>query len=90
MFFFYVESLIDYTFLLSLDVSNFHVPFFEEPPTKKSNKVAKKKTVHEQEDGTILAVAASGTSSKNSLLSWVPIHYFITNLIKYHHIHLYV
>ena len=26
---------------------------------------------HEQEDGTILAVCATGTSSKDSLLSWV-------------------
>lgn len=50
-----------------LDVSNFRVPFFDEP----SDKVATKKTVHEQEDGTILAVAATGTSSKNTLLSWV-------------------
>lgn len=55
--------------LIYLDVSNFHIPFFEEPP--KSNKIVKKKTVHEQEDGTILAVAATGTSNKNSLLSWV-------------------
>ncbi|VVC33258.1 Hypothetical protein CINCED_3A018933 [Cinara cedri] len=51
------------------DISKFHVPFFDQP--KISNKVAKKKTVHEQEDGTILAVAATGTSSKNSLLSWI-------------------
>lgn len=57
--------------LLSIDVSNFSVPFFDKPPPKKSDKVAMKKTVHEQEDGTILAVAATGTSSKNSLLSWV-------------------
>jgi len=28
-------------------------------------------TVHEQEDGTILACCATGTSSKDSLLSWV-------------------
>lgn len=55
--------------LLFLDISNFRVPFFDKP--KKSDKIAIKKTVHEQEDGTILAVAATGTSSKNSLLSWV-------------------
>lgn len=54
-----------------LDISNFHVPFFDKPQPKTSNKVAKKRTVHEQEDGTILGVAATGTSSKNSLLSWV-------------------
>merc|ERR1712179_461977 len=28
-------------------------------------------TVHEQEDGTILAIAATGTSSRDSLLSWI-------------------
>ncbi|QQP39890.1 Evolutionarily conserved signaling intermediate in Toll pathway_ mitochondrial, partial [Caligus rogercresseyi] len=28
-------------------------------------------SVHEQEDGTILAVCATGTSSKDSLLSWI-------------------
>ena len=27
--------------------------------------------MHEQEDGTILAVCATGTSSRDSLLSWV-------------------
>jgi len=33
--------------------------------------VAREPTVHEQEDGTILAVCATGTSSRDSLLSWV-------------------
>jgi len=59
-----------YLIIFILDISNFHVPFFQKPPIV-SNKVVKKKTVHEQEDGTILGVAATGTSSKNSLLSWV-------------------
>ena len=27
--------------------------------------------VHEQEDGTILAACATGTSSRDSLLSWI-------------------
>ncbi|KAL1452988.1 hypothetical protein WDU94_007168 [Cyamophila willieti] len=31
----------------------------------------KERSVHEQEDGIILAVAATGTSSQDSLLSWV-------------------
>lgn len=53
------------------DISNFRVPFLDKPMPKKSDKIAIKKTVHEQEDGTILAVAATGTSSKNSLLSWI-------------------
>lgn len=47
------------------------MPFFDGPPKENSNKLIKKRTVHEQEDGTILGVAATGTSSKNSLLSWV-------------------
>lgn len=46
--------------------------------------MAIKRTVHEQEDGTILAVAATGTSSKNSLLSWV--HNFQKFLIKQLHL----
>lgn len=33
--------------------------------------VSRLPTVHEQEDGTILAVCASGSSSRDSLLSWV-------------------
>jgi len=79
--------------LIYLDVSNFRVPFLDKPLSKKSDKVIKKKTVHEQEDGTILAVAATGTSNKNSLLSWVHnffeipksnlifIHYYINTFI---------
>nr|CAD7456215.1 unnamed protein product [Timema tahoe] len=48
------------------DVSSLRDPFSEEgagdyaPPT-----------VHEQDDGTILAMCATGTSSRDSLLSWV-------------------
>nr|CAD7416254.1 unnamed protein product [Timema poppensis] len=50
----------------SSDVSSLRDPFSEEgagecvPPT-----------VHEQDDGTILAMCATGTSSRDSLLSWV-------------------
>ena len=33
--------------------------------------VVKEPTVHEQEDGTILAVCATGSSSRDSLLSWI-------------------
>lgn len=39
------------------------------PP--KPTKIIKSPTVHEQEDGVILAVCATGTSSKDSLLSWI-------------------
>ncbi|XP_050421189.1 evolutionarily conserved signaling intermediate in Toll pathway, mitochondrial [Adelges cooleyi] len=52
------------------DISSFKVPFFDKKK-ETSNKIKLKHTVHEQEDGTILAVCASGTSSKNSLLSWI-------------------
>merc|ERR1719228_3179558 len=37
----------------------------------KAGTVVKEPSVHEQEDGTILAVCATGTSSRDSLLSWV-------------------
>lgn len=33
--------------------------------------VAIKRTVHEQGDGTIYAICATGTSTKDSLLSWI-------------------
>ena len=33
--------------------------------------VARLPSVHEQEDGTILAVCATGSSSRDSLLSWI-------------------
>ncbi|KAJ0177254.1 hypothetical protein K1T71_007263 [Dendrolimus kikuchii] len=33
--------------------------------------VAVKSTVHEQDDGTIVAICATGTSSRDSLLSWI-------------------
>lgn len=39
------------------------------PP--KQTKLAKVPSVHEQEDGIVLAVCATGTSSKDSLLSWI-------------------
>lgn len=42
------------------------------PPTEnKKNKVALKRSVHQQDDGTIYAICATGTSTKDSLLSWV-------------------
>ena len=37
----------------------------------KAGTVVKEPSVHEQEDGTILAICATGTSSRDSLLSWV-------------------
>ncbi|XP_075231645.1 evolutionarily conserved signaling intermediate in Toll pathway, mitochondrial-like [Lycorma delicatula] len=52
------------------DVSKLNVPQFSffNPPV---SEVAKVPSVHEQEDGIYYAVCATGTSSKDSLLSWV-------------------
>lgn len=47
-----------------------HIPFFEEVD---KSKIVIKPTVHEQEDGTILALCITETSSKNSLVSWINI-----------------
>lgn len=57
-----------YNFVLIPDVSNLRLPFFEEVDTKS---VVPVPSVHEQEEGTIFAMCASGTSSKDSLLSWI-------------------
>lgn len=37
----------------------------------KTSQLAPKKSVHVQDDGTIYAICATGTSTKDSLLSWV-------------------
>ncbi|XP_064211967.1 evolutionarily conserved signaling intermediate in Toll pathway, mitochondrial isoform X2 [Tribolium castaneum] len=51
------------------DVSDIKIPFFNiKPPVKNLTVVP---SVHEQEDGTILALCATGTSSKDSLVSWI-------------------
>lgn len=34
-------------------------------------KIAIKQSIHQQDDGTIYAICATGTSTKDSLLSWV-------------------
>ncbi|XP_044760666.1 evolutionarily conserved signaling intermediate in Toll pathway, mitochondrial-like isoform X1 [Coccinella septempunctata] len=52
------------------DVTNIEVPLFNlKPPIIKH--IVDRKTVHEQDDGTIFAICATGTSSKDSLLSWI-------------------
>ncbi|RZC37066.1 ECSIT domain containing protein [Asbolus verrucosus] len=53
------------------DVSNIKVPFMFniKPPIKKHLQLST--SVHTQEDGVILALCATGTSSKDSLLSWI-------------------
>ncbi|XP_062557224.1 evolutionarily conserved signaling intermediate in Toll pathway, mitochondrial [Armigeres subalbatus] len=57
------------------DVRNLHIPFVglgmlhsQAPP---KNKVALQRSVHVQDDGTIFAICCTGTSTKDSLLSWV-------------------
>lgn len=39
--------------------------------TSRANQVGKLRSVHQQDDGTIFAICASGTSTKDSLLSWI-------------------
>ncbi|XP_055851896.1 evolutionarily conserved signaling intermediate in Toll pathway, mitochondrial [Episyrphus balteatus] len=51
------------------DVSKLEVPFFGKPIVE--SRIAKKPSVHQQNDGTIFAICATGTSTKDSLLSWV-------------------
>ncbi|KAL0118305.1 hypothetical protein PUN28_009151 [Cardiocondyla obscurior] len=47
------------------DVSNIKIPFWE------SREITFPLTVHEQSDGIYFAMCATGTSSKDSLLSWI-------------------
>lgn len=35
------------------------------------DKIALKRSIHQQDDGTIYAICATGTSTKDSLLSWI-------------------
>lgn len=52
------------------DVSDIKVSFFSsKPPIGKLLKSIP--SVHEQEDGVIFSLCATGTSSKDSLLSWI-------------------
>ncbi|KAI8129936.1 Evolutionarily conserved signaling intermediate in Toll pathway, mitochondrial [Lucilia cuprina] len=53
------------------DVTRLNVPLFGRPTTKKQYQVGKVRSVHQQDDGTIFAICATGTSTKDSLLSWV-------------------
>lgn len=48
------------------DVSNLRIPMYESP-----KQVIVEPSVHEQDDGIILAMCATGTSSQDSLLSWI-------------------
>lgn len=53
------------------DVSKLTFPSFMGIGTPPKKKLAVIPSVHEQEDGVILSVCATGTSSKDSLLSWI-------------------
>ncbi|XP_044726966.1 evolutionarily conserved signaling intermediate in Toll pathway, mitochondrial [Chrysoperla carnea] len=48
------------------DVSNLRIPIYEKP-----KKVSVIPSIHEQDDGIYLAICATGTSSQDSLLSWI-------------------
>ena len=54
-----------------LDVTN--LSFHLYGSTKEPDVLMTQKGVHQQADGTILAIAATGTSSRDSLLSWIRI-----------------
>ncbi|KAJ9581180.1 hypothetical protein L9F63_023639 [Diploptera punctata] len=51
------------------DVADLDVPMFEEPSAEQA--LMEPPSVHEQEDGTIFAMCATGTSSRDSVLSWI-------------------
>ncbi|XP_011211441.2 evolutionarily conserved signaling intermediate in Toll pathway, mitochondrial [Bactrocera dorsalis] len=53
------------------DVSRLKAPFFGASIPRPKNAVGKNRSVHQQEDGTIFAICATGTSTKDSLLSWI-------------------
>nr|AAF01220.1 ECSIT [Drosophila melanogaster] len=53
------------------DVSHIEVPFFGRAPPRRHNQLGKLRSVHQQDDGTIMAICATGTSTKDSLLSWI-------------------
>ena len=58
-------SLINYLFLPAWFQSN---PYFSD---EKPKSVALTPTIHEQEDGTILGMCITGTSTEDSLRSWI-------------------
>uniref|UniRef100_A0A1I8PEW7 Evolutionarily conserved signaling intermediate in Toll pathway, mitochondrial n=1 Tax=Stomoxys calcitrans TaxID=35570 RepID=A0A1I8PEW7_STOCA len=53
------------------DVTHLNVPLFGSVPPSRKNQVGKLRSVHQQDDGTIFAICATGTSTKDSLLSWI-------------------
>lgn len=55
------------------DVRNIETPEFLKYGGKSYDVVRKlpKRSIHQQDDGTVYAICATGTSSKDSLLSWI-------------------
>lgn len=54
------------------DVGNLKFWFTgEKEDQSERTSLVKKRSVHEQDDGTIMAICATGTSSRDSLLSWI-------------------
>lgn len=56
------------------DVRNLQIPEFLKFMAPKQTEVAVKKpkrSIHQQDDGTIYAICATGASTKDSLLSWI-------------------
>lgn len=56
-------------YIIILDVASIKVPLLNFTPPKKEIVVFP--SIHEQDDGIIFALCATGTSSKDSLLSWI-------------------
>lgn len=52
------------------DVGNLKLSEYGWTKSKKKE-IAIKRSLHEQRDGTIYAICATGTSTKDSLLSWI-------------------
>lgn len=54
------------------DVSDIPVPdYLKYAGQCEVAKIKPKRSIHQQDDGTIYAICATGTSSKDSLLSWI-------------------
>ncbi|XP_076058851.1 evolutionarily conserved signaling intermediate in Toll pathway, mitochondrial [Oratosquilla oratoria] len=53
------------------DVSKIRVIFNTEPVEEQKKEVTRLQSVHQQDDGYILAICATGSSSRDSLLSWI-------------------
>lgn len=72
--FFFCTNIFHYFHITILDVRGMPLPDFLKFLSPKPKEVAVKKpkrSIHQQDDGTIYAICATGTSTKDSLLSWI-------------------